>query len=127
MKNLEKRENLFTSDDIRVKCPKNMRWENMQEVKDGRFCDGCHEKIYYVGGYTKEEVTSLQRKYGNNICVGVGKTLVTASLAFTLAACSGKTSGSNSKVEIVEQGDTQNYNVPIVVGVPIIVEPKEKK
>lgn len=71
MKDLEDNNNLFTSNDITVKCPKDMKWEDMREVKDGRFCNGCHEKLYYVGGYTKGEVKALLRKYGSNICVGV--------------------------------------------------------
>lgn len=122
MEKLEKKSNLFTSDDITIKCPKMKKWKDMQEVKDGRFCDGCNEKLYYVGGYTKEEVKSLQRKYGNNICVGVGKTLVTASLAFGLAACSGKT----SEAEVVEQVTGQHYDESVVVGLPVLREPQEK-
>jgi hypothetical protein len=123
MKNLENKENLFTSDDIRVKCPKDMRWENMQEVKDGRFCDGCHEKLYYVGGYTKGEVKTLQRKYGSNIFVAV-RPIVTSSLAFGLSACSGKEVKSKKMESRIENSIVQH---PVVVGVPIlepILEPK---
>ncbi len=121
MKNLENGENLFTSDDIMVKCPKNMRWENMQEVKDGRFCEGCHEKLYYVGGYTKGEVKTLQRKYGSNICVGV-RTIVTASLAFGLSACSGKEVKSKKIESRIEKSFHERPMVerPVVVGVPLL-------
>ncbi len=71
MEDLKNKNNLFTSNDITLKCPIDMKWEDMKEVKDGRFCYGCYEKLYYVGGYTKGEVKSLQRKYGSNICVGI--------------------------------------------------------
>ena len=71
MKTDKKEQKLFTSDDITVSCPRGMQWREMEEVKDGRFCTGCQEKLYYVGGYTKMEVMELQRKHGNNICVGV--------------------------------------------------------
>jgi len=71
VEDLKNKNNLFTSNDITLKCPIDMKWEDMKEVKDGRFCYGCYEKLYYVGGYTKSEVKSLQRKYGSNICVGI--------------------------------------------------------
>jgi len=75
VEDLKNKNNLFTSNDITLKCPINMKWEDMKEVKDGRFCYGCYEKLYYVGGYTKSEVKALQRKYGSNICMGI-RTLV---------------------------------------------------
>jgi len=126
MEKLENNNNLFTSDDIAILCPKMKKWREMKEVKDGRFCDGCNEKIYYVGGYTKGEVKALQRKYGKNICVGVGKTLATASLALSLSACSGKVSDSTTKVENSNQNNSMNYDVPVMVGMPIFIDPKEK-
>ena len=72
MKKREK-EYLFTSDDIGIRCPRDKKWESMEEIKFGRFCDGCQEKLFYVGGFTKGEVMALQRKYGKNICVAIGK------------------------------------------------------
>ena len=117
MKDIENKNNLFTSNDIIVKCPKNMQWKNMREVKNGRFCEGCHEKLYYVGGYSKGEVKRLQRQYGSNICVGV-RTLVTASLALGLSACSGKEiEGKKKEKSHMEQSMIEQ---PVIVGVPIL-------
>ena len=62
---------LFTSDDIGITCPKDKKWEDMEEVIGGRFCNGCDEKIIYVEGYSKGEVMALQRELGENICVAV--------------------------------------------------------
>jgi len=124
MEKLEEKINLFTSEDIAIECPKMKKWREMQEVKNGRFCDGCNEKLYYVGGYTKGEVKALQRKYGKNICVGVGKTLATASLAFSLSACSGKISDSSDKLESTKQNNSIDYDIPVMVGMPLIIDPK---
>jgi len=112
VKNLENGNNLFTSDDITVRCPKNMNWENMREVKDGRFCEGCYEKLYYVGGYTKGEVKRLQRIYGSSICVGV-KTLVSVNLVSGLSSCT-------KKDKKICNNMAQNITkYPVVVGLPI--------
>ena len=62
---------LFISDDIGITCPKDKKWEDMEEVIGGRFCNGCDEKIIYVEGYSKGEVMALQRELGENICVAV--------------------------------------------------------
>ena len=101
MKIAEKRNNLFTSDDIGIICPKNKKWENMVEVLNGRFCDGCQETLKDVTGYSKGDVMALQRASGKNICVGVSKKLFIASL--------------------VEKNHTQfkeKVNASIVVGMP---------
>ena len=127
MERLEEKNNLFTSDDIAIICPKMKHWAEMKEVKNGRFCDGCNEKLYYVGGYTKGEVKALQRKYGNNICVGVRKTLVTASLALSLTACSGKISDDKAKIKSIEQHRSMIYNRPVVIGMPVFIELQEKE
>jgi len=127
MEKLKEKNNLFTSDDIAIICPKMKQWVDMEEVKNGRFCDGCNEKLYYVGGYTKKEVQALQRKYGNHICVGVGKTLVTASLALSLTACSGKMSDSQDKIKGIEQHSSMYSDVPVVVGTAVFIESKEKE
>ena len=78
MKNNKKEMNLFTRDDIGITCPRETKWEelkSLKELKARRFCDGCSEKIFYVGGYTKGEVMALQRKYGNNRCVAFSENL----------------------------------------------------
>ena len=63
--------NLFTHKDIGITCPREKKWEDMKEVIGGRFCDGCEEKITFVGGYTKGEVMALQRELGESICVAI--------------------------------------------------------
>jgi len=105
MQKTEKKNNLFTSDDIWVVCPKNKKWKNMVEVINGRFCDGCHETLQDVTGYSKGEVMALQREFGKNICVGVSKKLFTSSLALSLF--------EQKRIQLVAKYDTS-----IVVGMP---------
>ena len=64
---------LFRSDDIGITCPCKKKWEDMEIVIGGRFCNGCNEKIIYVGGYSKGEVMALQRELGDNICVAINQ------------------------------------------------------
>ena len=64
---------LFRSDDIGITCPREKKWEEMKEVIGGRFCDGCHEKVIFVGAYSKGEVMALQREFGENICVAINE------------------------------------------------------
>ena len=70
---MKNEKNLFTSDDIGITCPREKKWEEMKEVIGGRFCDGCHEKVRYVKGYTKGEVMALQREFGESICVAINQ------------------------------------------------------
>jgi len=124
MKKNEKEKKLFTSNDIGIKCPKNKQWNKMEEVKNGRFCDGCHEKLFYVGGYTKGEVMELQRKYGTNICVGIRKL---NSLALEFSTHASSVSKSNYDTNETNLPDIENYDIPIVVGIPIFDETKSEK
>jgi hypothetical protein len=129
MKTIEKQNNLFTSDDIGIICPKNKKWENMVEVINGRFCDGCHETLHDVTGYSKGEVMALQREHGKNICVAVSKKLLTASLALSLAACSSKV--KKEETEHVSDINTtqieERYDVLTVVGMPVFRKEKVEK
>ena len=71
MKNYNKEINLFTHKNIGITCPRKKKWEEMKEVIGGRFCDGCHERVISVKGYTKGEVMALQREFGESICVAI--------------------------------------------------------
>ena len=73
MRNYNKEINLFTYKDIGITCPRDKKWEEMKEEIGGRFCDGCHEKVRYVEGYSKGEVMALQRELGESICVAINK------------------------------------------------------
>jgi len=124
MQKSKKEQNLFTSDNIGIRCPRNKEWNKMEEVKNGRFCDGCHEKLFYVGGYTKSEVMALQRKYGTNICVGIRETSNLA-LEFSTHACS--VSKSNCNTNETNLPNIENYDIPIVVGIPIFDNLKDEE
>ena len=124
MQKTKKEQNLFTSDDIGIHCPRNKEWNKMEEVQDGRFCDGCHEKLFYVGGYSKGEVMALQRKYGSNICVGIKES---NSLAFEFSTYASSVSKCDYNADEINLPNIENYDTPIVVGIPIFGNSVKKK
>jgi len=124
MQKTKKEQNLFTSDDIGIRCPRSKEWNKMEEVKHGRFCDGCHEKLFFVGGYTKGEVMALQRKYGANICVGVR---ASNSLALEFSTHASSVSQNTSNSGEINLPNIKSYDTPIVVGIPVFDDPAKKK
>ena len=127
MKNkIENSEELFTCNDIAVKCPKKMVWDEMETVGESkRHCEGCDEVLFDVTGYTKEEVHALQKKHGS-ICVAVSKVLVAGSLSMSLLAASGEVEMET----VLEENQTEVLALPVVflpptveLGLPVFPPP----
>ena len=73
----------FSKENFSFICP--MQWDDMQASKNGRFCGKCQQEVIEVTDCSVEEVTNMQKK-DPHLCVAI-KTLVTASMALTMTAC----------------------------------------
>ena len=72
-------------------CP--MKWDEMAESNNGRFCEQCRREVFDLTDCTIEEVIALQRKHGS-ICGAVRASAVVATAAAAIGLSGCKTTGS---------------------------------
>jgi hypothetical protein len=125
MKKKTKNKEVFTASNIDVVCPKKMVWDEMDVVGEGkRLCNGCDKVLVDVTGYTKEEVSELQKK-DPSLCVAVSNVLVVSTLSFSLLAAGGDIEEKNISIVPLQTEAPVVYVPPIItMGMPVFHLPK---
>ncbi len=105
-------------------CP--VKFAEMPESANGRFCDQCNKEVFDLSDCTLEEAIELQRKHGS-ICGFVRTTAIVATTAATIGLVSCETTQSQNPESGKAGACTGSPNLPSgVLGSLPLVEDLER-